>query len=57
MTNFIHLFFKPFYFSCKLENNIESLLLNKKQKNHKNGKIYPPKHSSIDTSEFSQNEK
>ena len=57
ITNFILLYFKPLNFSYKLENNTESLLLNKKTKNHKNEKIHTFKYSSIDTSEFSQNEK
>ena len=57
MTNFIHLFFKPLYFSYKLENNTESLLLNKKQKNHKNEKKFTSKISSMYSSEYAQNEK
>ena len=58
MTNFILLYFKPIYFSYKPKNNTESLTNKQKnKKNHKNEKIRPFKHSSIDTSEFSQNEK
>ena len=57
MTNLILLYFKRLYFSCKLENNTESLTNKQKTKNHKNEKIRPFKQSSIHSSEYAQNEK